>query len=211
MKQYDVFLSFKQTSSSGGPTPESKIAEELHAFLQGRAIRVFCSSLTLKQNGIAQYKRTIDEALDNSTILVALGSSRENLEAEWVRYEWDSFFNDILMKRKPDGRLFAYTINLPLAELPRTLVNNQVIAHSDSGFETLHSYITNALAVGSVAQIAAKGEEMIARMHKIMEIIAESRILELEITQGMFGALLGPDKTERLHRDLERLKNILGK
>jgi len=51
-------------------------------------------------------------------MLVAVGTSTENLNSEWVRYEWDGFYNDILSKKKPGGKVFAYISGLRPAELP---------------------------------------------------------------------------------------------
>ena len=63
-------------------------------------MRVFLSTRWLEERGEAQYKMAIDTALEAAQVLIAVGTSVANLESRWVRYEWDSFFNDILCGRK---------------------------------------------------------------------------------------------------------------
>ncbi|MBL8830389.1 MAG: toll/interleukin-1 receptor domain-containing protein [Planctomycetaceae bacterium] len=142
---YDVFISFKNLDRSGKPTRDSVLAREVFDRLSSRGFRVFFSPVSLEKLGVSAYKAAIDKALDASRILVAVGTSTENLDTQWVRYEWDGFFNDILSGVKPDGRVFVYVEGCEPRCLPRALRQSQVFAHADGGLEKLAHFVANAL------------------------------------------------------------------
>ena len=141
---YDVFISFKNLGPEG-QTRDSALAASIYEFLTAHKLRVFFSAVSLKALGVSSYKKAIDGALDAARILVAVGSSTENLNSEWVRYEWDSFYNDILSGMKPDGRVFVYIEGFGPSALPRTLRQTQVIIHGTDSLSQLHSFIINAI------------------------------------------------------------------
>jgi len=150
--KYDVFLSFKQLNHQGESTRDSVLAGDLHRFLTSRGLSVFSSTVELEARGVSSFKKAIDRALDASRVLVAVASNTENLESEWVRYEWDSFFNDIISGVKPEGRLFTYLEGIELQSLPRSLRQSQAILHRDGSLELLYRYIANALGLEIVAE-----------------------------------------------------------
>jgi hypothetical protein len=127
-----------------------RLAQDLYEFLTTRGLKVFYAVETLEKLGVSGYKAAIDEALDSASVLVAVGTSTANLNSQWVRYEWDSFFNDILSGGKPDARLFSYVSGVAVGDLPRTLRQNQVICHSDGAHETLFNFIANAIGAEAV-------------------------------------------------------------
>ena len=96
---YDVFISFKNLDERGVPTRDAQLANEVYNFLRSKGLSVFISTVTLESLGVSNYKKAIDDALDAASIMVAVGTSTENLNSEWVRYEWDGFDNDILSKK----------------------------------------------------------------------------------------------------------------
>src|SRR5215510_11600782 len=96
---YDVFISFKNLDEKGVPTRDAALANEVYNFLTSKGLSAFISTVTLESLGVSNYKKAIDEALDAASIMVAVGTSTENLNSEWVRYEWDGFYNDILSKK----------------------------------------------------------------------------------------------------------------
>ncbi|MCM8595655.1 hypothetical protein [Accumulibacter sp.] len=53
------------------------------------------------------------------------------------------------------------------------------------------------------------GELAIGRLTRLTEIMAESRLLELEITAAMFGQLFAPEQVARLRRQICALQAIL--
>lgn len=148
MKTFDCFISFKNTNADGGRTRDAQLARQIYEYLGGRGLRVFFSEITLEHLGVSDYKHTIDEALDGTDILIAVGTSNENLQSQWVRYELDSFTSDILSNRKPQGLIFSYVAGMRVEDLPRTLRTYQVVTHtedSDTSLRKLHAYVYNGL------------------------------------------------------------------
>jgi len=142
---HQVFISRKKSDQAGNENPEVKIARELHRQLDALGIDVFLDDVSLEETGTAHYKKTIDDALDSANVLVAVGSSPENLESRWVRYEWDGFFNDIISGIKPDGQVFSLTSRMSSNELPRALRQTQWFDYDQGGLASLCKFINNAL------------------------------------------------------------------
>ncbi len=145
MTTYDVFISFKNLDENGAPTRDAQLANEVYKFLTNKGLSVFISTVTLENLGVSNYKKAIDDALDAASIMIAVGTSTENLNSEWVRYEWDGFFGDILSGVKPGGRLFTYVAGLRPVQLPRTLRQTQTFIHSSESLGQLHGFIVQAL------------------------------------------------------------------
>jgi len=142
---YEVFISFKNLLPDGKPTRDSVLARQVYDYLWGKGFSVFLSNVSLERLGTSAYKKAIDDALDVARILVAVGTSRENLEWRWVRYEWDSFFNDILSGVKPSARVFSYVEGIRINDLPRSLRQGQTFIHADGSMEAISNFIANAL------------------------------------------------------------------
>lgn len=208
-EEYDVFLSHKHLDADGQPSRDTVLAREVYEYLSGQGLRVFLSCISLEQLGVAAYKTAIDKALDSAQVLVAIGTSAEWLESQWVRYEWESFFNDILSGRKPKGRVFSYVEGVSVDALPRSLRQNQVIVHQSGSFGLLYNFIANALAIQSVAKITQEGKAAVDRLHRLVELMAESRLLELEITASMFGPAFTEEHRKRMESHIQALKQIM--
>jgi hypothetical protein len=207
--EYDVFLSHKNLDADGQSSRDASLAQEVYDHLSGQGLRVFLSSVSLEQLGVAAYKKAIDDALDSAQVLVAIGTSVEALESQWVRYEWESFFNDILSGSKPKGRVFSYVAGISVNALPRTLRQNQVIVHQPGSSGLLYNFIANALAIQSVARITQDGKAAVDRLHQLVELIAESRLLELEITAETFGPRFSADQRRRLESQIRAFRQIV--
>ncbi len=143
--EYEVFISYRHTGREAEVSRDYQIAQEVYSFLSSRGLNVFFSDITLEGIGAAEYKRTIDDALDSSKVLVAVGTSSDNLASEWVRYEWDGFLNDILGGFKKGGKVFAYLDGIKIGSLPWALRHTQVFQHSAKSLEVLYGFIATAL------------------------------------------------------------------
>lgn len=141
----EVFISFKNTDAHGAPSAESAIAQELFNQLERQRLKVFFSNVSLEQMGASDFRRAIDDALDAAKILIVVGTTHENINSEWVRYEWSSFHNDILSGVKPDGKLFVYVKDIPFQDLPRLLRQAQVFSHQPNAMASLCNFVENAL------------------------------------------------------------------
>lgn len=142
-EMYKVFISYKNTVN-GTPTVDSEMAKELYVHLKDAGIFTFFSSASLSILGADRYKEIIDEALDECIVLIVVGTSLENIQSSWVKYEWDSFYNDILIGRKK-GRMFSYIDKISSHDLPRTLRNLQCFEKEYSGLEDILRYVNNAV------------------------------------------------------------------
>jgi len=56
------------------------------------------SSFSIEQLGEADYKEVIDNALDKAQMLIVVGTSKENINSKWVKYEWNSFYKTVSNK-----------------------------------------------------------------------------------------------------------------
>lgn len=157
MHKYDVFLSYKHTGNNGECSPEVGMARELFEELSKAGISVFYSEQTISTLGEAKYKTAIDDALDEVRVLVAIGTSRENLDSSWIKYEWDSFYNDILSGRK-DGQLISYIDTMTPMELPRTLRQMKTFEKKSSSVNDICYFIENALR--ALEPRAGEGENL---------------------------------------------------
>lgn len=142
---YDVFISYKCTDENGNKTPEYKMGEELYEALIKLGYEVFFSSDTLEKLGSSRYKADIDKALDTAKVMVVVLADPKNAESPWVRYEWDSFYNDYLSGVRKDTRLFTLTSAVIIKNLPRTLRNVQNFDYADQGIHHLCDYIKNII------------------------------------------------------------------
>lgn len=117
-------------------------------------ISVFYSEVTLEQHGTSVYKQHIDRALEAAKVIVVVGTSVDNIESKWVRYEWDSFFNDIISGVKPEGRVFTYIESIDFSALPFALRQTQGFQNRPGELDRLSIFIGNAL------QLSAPSDEV---------------------------------------------------
>ena len=76
---------------------------------------------------------------------MAAGSG-ENLESEWVRYEWSSFLNDMRGGFKLNSEVYVLYRGMKIADLPRALRQQQAFNAGDSeSFDKICNFIQNAL------------------------------------------------------------------
>lgn len=206
--QFDVFLSYRKTDDQGRSTRDSLLAREVFDFLGARGVRCFLAEESLASTGQAEYKQFIDQVLDEVPVLVVVATSPENIASRWVRYEWDSFYNDILSGRQR-GTLLSYLDGVEVRDLPRTLRQNQAIQHAEGALQVLFSHVAAALGLRHVEDMTRSGELAIGRLTRLTEVMAESRLLELEITEAMFGQLFVPEQAARLRQQIRSLQAIL--
>ena len=146
-RRYDVFISFKNSDDAGRRTKDSELAEKCYHYLTGKGLSVFYSNIELEFIGKSQYSKVIDDALDSSRFLIAVGCNPENLNTQWVRYEWESFFNDIRANIKPHAEVFVLYQDVAIADLPRALRHQQAFnADNEDVFEKLYKFISSSLS-----------------------------------------------------------------
>jgi hypothetical protein len=115
-KPYDVFISFAGE--------DRRLASTVYEFLTRKKQRVFFS----EQNIASYYGRAIDEALLSAKSLVAIGTKHWHLCEPWPEYEYRSFHNYILFKKKPEGtQLLSFITGFAPIELPPPLCHYEAI------------------------------------------------------------------------------------
>lgn len=100
---FDIFISYKeQDDITGQRTEDSVIAQEIYEKLTREGYKVFFSRITLEGRIGEDYEPIIYAALYSSKVLLLVGTSREHMDAVWVRNEWTRFLD--MMEADPDGK-----------------------------------------------------------------------------------------------------------
>ena len=90
-KPFDIFISYKETDTNGNRTKDSIEAQKLYEKLTEAGYKVFFSRITLEDKIGAEYEPYIYAALYSSRVMLTICSSKENVEAVWVKNEWSRF------------------------------------------------------------------------------------------------------------------------
>ena len=103
---------------------------------------------SLVRLGESDYSDSINRALEEAVVMVVVASRPDQFRSGWVDYEWKSFLNEILSRRKV-GQLFTFTNRVSVAEMPYALRSRQRVTYSDfslpHSFEELYRFIKSAL------------------------------------------------------------------
>lgn len=143
--QADVFISFKNSDFSGNSTTDSVIAKQLYEELTSRGISAFYSNTTLLSLGQSVYKKSIDEALEQTSVLVVVSTDVNFLQTEWVKYEWESFHQDILSGMKKHAQIVPYFANFPREKIPRSLRDFQTFDVQEHTVAEVADFVQNIL------------------------------------------------------------------
>ncbi|MBE7070018.1 MAG: methyltransferase domain-containing protein [Ruminococcaceae bacterium] len=158
MKKTDVFISYKHHSEDGGVARDYSIAKELYEALTEAGISTFFSDETLFEFGISDYKKAIDNALDNTHILIVIATKMDYLSSGWVEYEYETFCEDILSGRNPTGIIVSYTDGISSKTMPRTLARFQNYDMKKAPVEKLVKYVENNLNKNISSETVERGK-----------------------------------------------------
>ncbi len=92
-KPFDIFISYKETDANGNRTKDSIEAQKLYEKLTEAGYKVFFSRITLEDKVGTEYEPYIYAALYSSKVMLTICSSKENIEAVWVKNEWSRFLS----------------------------------------------------------------------------------------------------------------------
>lgn len=92
-KPFDIFISYKETDVNGNRTEDSVKAQKIYEKLTENGYKVFFSRITLENKIGTEYEPYIYAALSSSKVMLTVSSSKDNLEAPWVKNEWNRFLN----------------------------------------------------------------------------------------------------------------------
>jgi len=174
---YNVFISFKKTDDEGELTKDFEIAKELYNELKEyETVQPFFSDESIYTVGKSNYKDIINNALDEVDIVVVIGTTKENIESKWVKYEWESFHNDILANNKPNGEIIGYIADdINHNDLPRSIRSYQSFKHSLMSVVGLAVFIEKCITQKNKNSQAAKEYEK-----KVLEIQSELKCKKKE-------------------------------
>ena len=147
-KKIQVFLSYKHHDKDGNVLNDYYMAEELYRKLIDMGISTFFSDFAIASLGQSDYKKLIDDRLDETKLLVVVSTSPEHCNSNWVRYEWDSFYNDILSERK-NGELISYLDTNDIGAFPRTIRNLQVFEKKENGLNEILKFVRHYFNLGT--------------------------------------------------------------
>ena len=145
MEKAMVFISYKN-SDGDKITQDAYIAEELYEKLEQNHIPTFYSNVTLHELGESHYKEAIEDALDSSVILLLIGTKVDYIQSKWVKYEWDSFHEEILADAKENAIIIPYlSETIARADKPRALRNLETFSIESDSTDRVVSFIINYL------------------------------------------------------------------
>lgn len=116
-EEFDVFISFKHTDK-GEETQDCRMAEELFQFLTGKGIRTFFSKESLITMGVGNYLAMIEKAIEQSKVLILVGTTKEHLSANWVFLEYSMYVSTHEDSRMDSVFLYISREMLPQMDLP---------------------------------------------------------------------------------------------
>lgn len=59
-----------------------------------------------------------------------------------------------------------------------------------------------------LGKLAEEGKDAVSRLNRTTELMAESRLLELEITSQMFGQIFSEDQQKRMRGQIDELRRL---
>ena len=116
-------------------------AEKIFELLVQNGVQAFFGRRSLPELGNSDYRRVIDDKLDQCTHMIVVASSRENAESPWVEAEWGFFINAKRSGEKT-GNLITVTVgDLQPRQLPPSLRYYEVIPFDPGRHEVILRYV----------------------------------------------------------------------
>lgn len=132
-KPYDIFISYKEKTSTGERTKSSIIAHDIYNHLEKEGYRVFFSRVSLEDKVGQKYEPYIYSALNSSKVMLVIGTEKDEFVAPWVRNEWSRFLT--LMRSDASKLLIPCFRDLEIYDLPNEFQILQSQDMSKIGFE----------------------------------------------------------------------------
>ena len=132
-KPFDIFISYKETDANGNRTKDSVEAQKLYEKLTEAGYKVFFSRITLEDKVGTEYEPYIYAALYSSKVMITVCSSKENIEAVWVKNEWGRFLS--LQQNDADKTLIPIYFDMEKSDLPDEFALIPSFDIKDAGFE----------------------------------------------------------------------------
>ena len=132
-KPFDIFISYKETNPNGIRTKDSIKAQELYDKLTAEGYKVFFARITLEDKMGTEYEPYIYAALASSKVMITISSSKENIEAVWVKNEWSRFLS---FRQKDNSKtLIPLYFDMDKSDLPADFAHLPAYDMTVDGFE----------------------------------------------------------------------------
>ena len=184
-KPFDIFISYKETDASGNRTKDSIEAQKLYEKLTESGYKVFFSRITLEDKIGSEYEPYIYAALYSSKVMITVSSSKENIEAVWVKNEWSRFLG--FRQHDASKTLLPLYFDMDKSELPDEFALLSSYNMKTDGFED--ELFRGIKKLIPLPIMKAKRRKQIA---KAVGITAAS----LVVVVGIAAAIIIPQKLE---------------
>ena len=136
---FDIFICYKETDAQGRRTHESAYAAQMYHLLTKDGYKVFFARVTLEDKLGSAYEPIIFSALQSSKVMVAVGTSKANFEAPWVRNEWSRYLQ--MIQNGEDKTLIPAYRDMDPYDLPQEFAYLQALDINNLGFmqDLLHA------------------------------------------------------------------------
>ena len=120
VEPYDVFICYKESGNNNERTMDSILAQDIYESLIEKNLRVFFARITLEDKLGSQYEPYIFSALNTAKIMLVIGTTKEHMEAVWVKNEWTRFL--ALTKRDKSKVIIPCYKDMTAYDLPEELL-----------------------------------------------------------------------------------------
>ena len=132
-KPFDIFISYKETDLNGARTKDSIASQDLYEKLTAEGYKVFFSRITLEDKIGTEYEPYIYAALASSKVMITVCSSKENIDAVWVKNEWSRFLS--FASKDSAKTLIPLYFDMDKSELPDDFAHMPSYDMKIDGFE----------------------------------------------------------------------------
>lgn len=131
-KPFDIFISYKETDANGNRTKDSIEAQKLYEKLTEAGYKVFFSRITLEDKVGTEYEPYIYAALYSSKVMLTICSSKDIIDAVWVKNEWSRFLG--FRQNDNSKTLLPLYFDMDKADLPEEFALLSAYDMSADGF-----------------------------------------------------------------------------
>lgn len=140
----NIFISRKKA--------DAHMAYPIYDYLTALGLSVFESDKSLPKLGNSDYRKAIDEALDECRHMIVVGSSAENISSSWVEAEWGLYISEKRAGRKNGNILTVVSAGVAIETLPASLRYYEVIVYDQERLDTIAAYVSGATEVKSIVR-----------------------------------------------------------
>ena len=148
---FDIFICYKETDEKGARTRDSQIATKIYSNLTGKGYKVFFARVTLKELAGSKYEPVIYSALTSAKVMLIVTTSKEHVNAPWVRNEWSRYVE--FMQSDFTKSIVPCISVMDAYDLPKELSEFQALVTTDMDFlENLTRQIDSKFGKNAVIQ-----------------------------------------------------------